>query len=115
MKKIVRPLDLVNSKDVLFMEIEENPLNIKDGIHYVHQKTKSFNDSQFRKWLENQQNSEDGRDIEELKRDVFKPEFAYMQKKVNELIAARSYVIDLLLDQNGMMRGVEVKHIIEDF
>jgi len=115
MEKIVRPLDLVNKEGISYMEIEKNPLNIKDGIHYVHQKTKSFNDSQFKKWLENRQKSEDDRDIEELKRDVFKPEFAYMQKRVTELIAARSYAIDLLLDQNGMLEEVKSKHIIEDF
>ena len=94
------------------MDLDENIMNIKDGIWYVDEKTKHLTDEEFLEWLKSK--------VEEPfsyadNMDIFSPKFACLQKKHSQLRIARSLVIDLLAEQNGLLDDNQTEHIIKEF
>ena len=116
MKILIRPLDLVNKKGKLMMDLDENIMNIKDGIWYMDEKTKHLTDEEYLEWLKSKvEEPFSYADNIEIEMDIFSPKFAHLQKKHSQLRIARSLVIDLLAEQNGLLDDNQTEHIIKEF
>ena len=102
--EVKRVLDLKDSSGEYLLTSEVTEELMKEAVFYLDKKTHNLTDEQFMVWVRDKmENGSFGyEDKVILSNDVFTPEFAFVSKNVLKLGVYISYVIDILVEANGL-------------
>lgn len=103
--EVVRLFDLRTKNGVGIMDMDDDPLGLKNALFYLDKKTGKMTDDDFLTWLKEKRKDGPFSTTEriQLGQDIFTPEFSFLQKKKDILMTGCAVLIDYLIDKNNLI------------
>jgi len=102
--EVKRLHDLEMKGGIGIMDMEEDPLYLKDALWYLSSKTDEMSDEEFLSWLKGKMVNGvfTSAELFQFDRDIFSPEFASLIKTRDQVMCGIGILIDYLIDANNL-------------
>lgn len=102
--EVIRFYDLKMKGGIGIMDLDEDPLYLKDALWYLQEQTEKMSDEEFLTWLKGKRVNGPftSSEIVQFNRDIFSPDFAVLIKHRDQVFVGCAILIDYLIDANKL-------------
>jgi hypothetical protein len=102
--EVVRLFDLKMKGGIGIMDMDEDPLYLKNALWYLQVQTEDMSDEEFLTWLKGKKvnGAFTEPEIFQFNQDIMSPEFAVLIKHRDQVFMGCGIIIDYLIDANNL-------------